>query len=71
MAQVPTYPKKVFFFCQIAAKEGGQTPILPSYQAYEKMKERVPDFIKNLEDKGVIYTRVLPAEDDETSPIGR
>jgi hypothetical protein len=24
-----------------------------------------------LEDKGVIYTRVLPAEDDETSPIGR
>ncbi|KAJ3416355.1 hypothetical protein HDV05_001923 [Chytridiales sp. JEL 0842] len=71
MAQVPVYPTKVFFFCETAASEGGQTPILPSFLAYQKIKERQPEFIRKLEEKGVIYTRVLPAEDDPSSPIGR
>ena len=33
--------------------------------------KKYPEFTKKLEEKGVIYTRVIPKHDDHTSPIGR
>lgn len=35
------------------------------------MQERFPDFVEKLETHGLIYTRVLGANDDPSSPIGR
>lgn len=71
MAQVPVYPSTIFFYCQQPATSGGQTPILPSYAIYDAMKAKHPEFIEKLETVGVVYTRVLPENDDPTSPIGR
>lgn len=71
MAQVPLYPSKIFFYCEVAALEGGQTPICPSNEVYERLKNKHLGFIEKLETHGVIYTRVLPCEDDASSPIGR
>ena len=71
MAQVPTYPSKIYFYNEIPAKTGGATPILRSDQLYRVMAERYPAFIADLEAKEVRYTRVLPAVDDPQSPIGR
>jgi hypothetical protein len=31
----------------------------------------MPEFVKNLKEKGVKYTRILPENDDSTSAIGR
>ncbi|KAL5697454.1 hypothetical protein ACHQM5_028590 [Ranunculus cassubicifolius] len=71
MAQVPVFPSKLFFFCEEEPKSGGETPIVLSHIIYNKMKEQYPDFVKNLETHGLIYTRVLGANDDPSSPIGR
>ncbi|XP_068642899.1 clavaminate synthase-like protein At3g21360 [Aristolochia californica] len=71
MAQVPDYPSKLFFFCEVEPGNGGETPIALSHLVYEKMKERYPAFVERLEEHGLIYTRVLGAEDDPSSPIGR
>lgn len=71
MAQVPTYPSYIFFYCDVQPGSGGATPILRSDELYETVNGRLPDFVQNLEKRGVVYTRVLPAEDDPASPIGR
>jgi hypothetical protein len=71
MAQVPTYPSKIFFYCEIPAQANGATPILRSDLLYTAISKRYPEFARKLEAKGVRYTRVLPAEDDPSSPIGR
>ncbi|PKA64484.1 Clavaminate synthase-like protein [Apostasia shenzhenica] len=71
MAQVPEYPSKLFFFCEVEPRSGGETPIVLSHYIYERMKEKHPDFVKKLEKHGLIYTRILGAGDDPSSPIGR
>ena len=35
------------------------------------MREKYPEFVDKLEEFGLIYVRVLGAEDDPSSPIGR
>jgi alpha-ketoglutarate-dependent taurine dioxygenase len=71
MAQVPEYPGKVFFYCEVEPAEGGETPILPSHLAYERMEKEWPEFVQKLLKEGLLYTRVLGEGDDPSSPIGR
>lgn len=69
MAQVPNYPSVLFFYCDNAPKEGGQTPLVLSNLVYQKMLELNSGFVNTLKEKGVKYTRVLPNGDDPTSPM--
>ncbi|TYH14574.1 hypothetical protein ES288_A06G231300v1 [Gossypium darwinii] len=71
MAQVPEFPSKLFFFCEVEPGSGGETPIVLSHIVYEKMKEKYPEFVDRLEVHGLLYTRVLGEDDDPSSPIGR
>ncbi|XAR50686.1 hypothetical protein NMG60_11005080 [Bertholletia excelsa] len=71
MAQVPKFPSKLFFFCEVEPGKGGETPLVLSHIVYERMKSKYPDFVGYLEEQGLIYTRVLGEEDDPSSPIGR
>jgi alpha-ketoglutarate-dependent taurine dioxygenase len=71
MAQVPTFPKHLMFFCEVPAQSGGETPIAYSPMVYNRIREALPDFLQKLEEKQVRYTRILPDGDDPQSPIGR
>lgn len=71
MAQVPEFPSKLFFFCEVEPTTGGETPIVLSHIIYERMKERHPEFVQQLEEHGLIYTRVSGEDDNPASPIGR
>lgn len=71
MAQSPKYPKKLFFYCDVEPPSGGETPILLSHLVYQEMKKQCPDFVSQLEQKGIQYTRIMPEEDDPSTPIGR
>lgn len=71
MAQVPKFPSNLFFFCDIPSEAGGETPIVLSNIVYEQCFREMPEFVRELEDKGVIYTRTIPEEDDSESAIGR
>jgi len=71
MAQVPEFPSKLFFFCEVVPGSEGETPIVLSHIVYERMKERYPEFVERLEEHGLLYTRVLGEDDDPSSPIGR
>jgi hypothetical protein len=71
MAQTPVYPHRIMFFCEIAAEEGGATPICRSDILYERLAELCPKFIADCERKGLIYTNVMPGADDALSGMGR
>ncbi|ESP02777.1 hypothetical protein LOTGIDRAFT_156723 [Lottia gigantea] len=67
MAQVPIFPKVLFFYCDVPPSEGRQTPLVISNEIYRAINERHPEFFHDLEEKGVKYTRVLPDGDNPTS----
>ncbi|XP_065869419.1 clavaminate synthase-like protein At3g21360 [Euphorbia lathyris] len=71
MAQVPEFPSKLLFYCEVEPASGGETPIVLSHIVYEKIKEKYPDFVEKLEKHGLIYIRVLGEDDDPSSAIGR
>jgi len=71
MAQVPNWPKKIFFFCHVPATAGGETPICHSHEVYKQCKEQFPEYVEKLERLGTKYVRVMSPEEDNESPIGR
>nr|XP_043636475.1 clavaminate synthase-like protein At3g21360 [Erigeron canadensis] len=64
-------PSKLFFFCEVEPGSGGETCIVLSQVIYDKMKQKHPKFIQRLEEKGLIYNRVMGKEFDSSSAIGR
>jgi alpha-ketoglutarate-dependent taurine dioxygenase len=71
MAQTPLYPAKLFFYCEIAANNGGATPICRSDWVLERLEHKAPDFVARVREKGVRYTNVMPSDDDASSGQGR
>ncbi len=71
MAQTPIYPSKLLFFCEKAAEEGGATPLCRSDILMEKLYEELPEFSRNCEEKGLLYSTVMPSLDDAASGMGR
>ena len=71
MAQTPIYPSKLLFFCEKAAEEGGATPLCRSDVLMEKLYQELPEFAKNCEEKGLLYSNVMPGVDDPESGMGR
>ena len=71
MAPIKDYPLIIFFYCNIPAKEGGNTPLALSNVVYRKMAERDPDFVNRLEKEGLRYMRVAPDGSSQNVPYGR
>ncbi|KAL0936340.1 taurine catabolism dioxygenase [Colletotrichum truncatum] len=67
----PHYPAYVFFYCASAPETGGETPINNSVILYRKLKEKHPEFIDEIQQKGVKYQLFYPnAARDQTSSAG-
>lgn len=71
MAHFSDFPKILCAYCEVAAPEGGETPLLLSHVVYRMMAERQPKFVERLAREGVRYTRVAPDGDDFGSALGR
>ncbi|GAA0475961.1 TauD/TfdA family dioxygenase [Parasphingorhabdus litoris] len=71
MAQTPIYPSKLFFYCNIAAAEGGATPICRSDILLEILQDENPHLVDDFANKGVRYTHSMPGQDDAASGQGR
>ncbi len=71
MAQTPVHPSRLFFYCEKPADAGGATFLCRSDALYEALAERHPDFVADCEKHGLLYSLVMPPEDDPTSGVGR
>ena len=71
MAQTPFYPSKLIFSCQVAAGQGGATPVCRSDILWERLKAEQGMFAADCETKGLRYTNVMPGEADTESGMGR
>ncbi|XP_023729382.1 clavaminate synthase-like protein At3g21360 [Lactuca sativa] len=70
MAYVRDFPTKLFFFCDEEPGKGGETPIVLSHIIYKRMTEKHPEFVSQLEEHGLTYTKVSNEEDDPSSFTG-
>jgi len=71
MAQTPVYPSRLFFFCEQPAEQGGATPLCRSDVLFDRLLGEFPEFVADCESKGLLYTNIMPAENDPTSGMGR
>ena len=71
MAQTPTYPKNIFFFCKSASETGGETPLCRSDQLYEELLKEDKTLIESFEKFGVIYNSIMSSGDELISGQGR
>ncbi|EFJ05751.1 hypothetical protein SELMODRAFT_449061 [Selaginella moellendorffii] len=69
MAYLPDYPDVVMFFCEIAPPEGGETGIVQGRTVYDAMARDYPEFVRNLEEKGLVYYNFL-AENEWKEKFG-
>lgn len=54
MAYTNKWPKNLWFFCEVAAEVGGETPIADSRDIYQQMPE---DIKHEFKDRGLLYVR--------------
>ena len=71
MAQTPTYPKNIFFFCKSASEAGGETPLCRSDQLYEALLRADKTLVESFEKFGVIYNSIMSSGDELISGQGR
>jgi len=71
MAQTPFPPEKLFFFCQSAAEQGGETPLCRSDVLYRRLSEVDATGAAAFEAKGVRYTTRMPGQNEAASGQGR
>ncbi len=71
MAQTPLFPRWLMFSCEVAADEGGATPLCRSDVLYQRLAQRCPEFVEACEKRGLCYTNVMPDHDDAQSGMGR
>lgn len=71
MAQTPLYPSKLFFYCEIAAEQGGATPVCRSDWLLDRMAQQDAGLVARFAEHGVRYTNVMPGADDAGSGQGR
>lgn len=71
MAQTPLFPRWIMFSCEIAAEQGGATPLCRSDVLYQRLMIERPEFAKACEQRGLQYTNVMPGTDDAQSGMGR
>ena len=71
LAQSSNPPDYIAFYCKMKSESGGQTPLLDSNLVYRFVHENFKNIELKLKTLGVRYTRILPEQDDLTSPLGR
>ncbi|KAL7152907.1 hypothetical protein ABFS83_04G129500 [Erythranthe nasuta] len=71
MLSVKVFPEKVILFCEVAPPHGGETPFIPSFRVTERMLEEFPEFVEELDKKGLKYTFKVLGKKDSSSTKGR
>lgn len=71
MAQTPFFPSHLFFFCEWPAEVGGATPVCRSDELWSRLETAEPAFADACRSRGLLYSNIMPADDDPTSGMGR
>lgn len=58
MAYLPDYPRRIFFFCEVAAEEGGEVPVNDIRETAAVIPAEILDRFRS---RGIRYYRALPA----------
>lgn len=59
------FPSNIHFFCHVAAEEGGESPFAHSAELFDRVNEELPEFTKEVSEKGLISPDVYRAPGKE------
>ncbi|OGE55068.1 hypothetical protein PENARI_c005G10441 [Penicillium arizonense] len=48
------FPSNIHFFCQVAAEEGGESPLAHSTELFDRVFAEMPEFVEEVNEKGLI-----------------
>lgn len=71
MAQCPSPPEFVLFYCDVPPAAGGATPVIRSRLLVAELTRTFPQVAQEIRDRGIRYVRELPPATDMTSPLGK
>jgi len=71
MALVKEFPSKLFFFCEIAPPEGGQTAIVRSDSVAREMERKFPKLVQKLDEEGILTCTSMPKEENRGYILGK
>lgn len=71
LAQTPSYPSCLLFFCDVPAGTGGATPVAFSPAVLNALRSDAPRLVDTLQKHGVVYSRTMTRHDRPESAIGR
>ena len=71
LAQAPSFPSRLFFYCEAPATTGGSTGVCPSDVVWTRLAAAHPSFAAACEERGLIYSATLPPEQDASVGVGR
>eukprot|EP00253_Pinus_taeda_P001219 PITA_01219 len=71
MSLMKVWPSKLFFFCETAPPEGGQTAIALSERIVKRMEDRIPEFVNRLKNVGLVFKITTSADSSRTSFIAK
>lgn len=59
------FPSNIHFFCHHPAIEGGESPFAHSAELFDRMNEEMPEFVKEITEKGLISPDIYRAPGKE------
>ncbi|KAL4939246.1 hypothetical protein BDV06DRAFT_214465 [Aspergillus oleicola] len=59
------FPSNIHFFCNVAAEEGGESPLGHSTEVFELINKEMPEFIQDLKMKGLMSPDIYRAPGKE------
>lgn len=71
MSLMKVRPSKLFFFCETAPPDGGETAIVLSERIVQSMEGRIPEFVTRLKEVGLVFKITTPASNSRTSFIAK
>ncbi|GLJ23878.1 hypothetical protein SUGI_0453710 [Cryptomeria japonica] len=71
MSMMKDWPSKLFFFCETAPPEGGESAIAPSHLIPPLMEKTVPEFVKKAREFGLLFKITTPSQDVPNSLISK
>ncbi|KAH9320878.1 hypothetical protein KI387_015517, partial [Taxus chinensis] len=64
MALTKEFPSKIFFFCEVAPPEGGETAVVKSHRVAAHMEHNFPEVVQHLDTNGIFTHTLLPKKDN-------
>nr|XP_019010647.1 uncharacterized protein I206_05121 [Kwoniella pini CBS 10737]OCF49428.1 hypothetical protein I206_05121 [Kwoniella pini CBS 10737] len=68
-ARYTRYPGFIHFYCEVEPITGGESPIGNSLEMFDRIVQEIPEFVKEVNERGLSMTQIYPAPYDNDGKV--